>query len=99
MAQVYLKIHLIILFYTRMDRNSLIAECARLHLALSKANATNHDLETKLKEKRVKIRNLAQNVTDKEKSKQKLQHIVDSLFADEQISKEAASILKVRNDK
>lgn len=78
-----------------MDKPALVAECARLHTALSKSYAQIHNLEEKLQEKTSRVKNLAQKVLDTDKSKQKLQSIVDNLNEVEHISEETAERLKV----
>lgn len=80
-----------------MDKADLVAECNRLHLALSKANAQIFDLQDKLKGKVTRIKNLAQQVSDKDKSKQRLQEIVDGLRDAEHISEETVALLKVNH--
>lgn len=78
-----------------MEKEELVIECGRLHQAVSKANYKIQYLEKKLKEKSSRIRTLSQHVSDKEKSRQKLQSIVDSLRDVGNISDETAARLKV----
>lgn len=80
-----------------MDKDALLEECARLHLKLSKQQAITHDLEVKLAAKTNRIKNLTQQVLDKEKSMQRLREIVDSLKEVDYISEETSEILKVTN--
>lgn len=82
-----------------MDKVDLVAECNRLHLALSKANARIYDLQNKLEGKVTRIKNLAQQVSDKDKSKRRLQEIVDGLRDAEHISEETVTLLKVNHPK
>lgn len=79
-----------------MDKQLLIAECGRLHRALSQSTALNYDLRTKINEKDIRIRQLVQKVNTRERAKQKLQKIVDDFIDEQKISGETAEILKVR---
>lgn len=89
--------HVLDLVLISMDHTELAAECGRLHLALSKARNKILELEEKLKSKSTRIKNLAQQVSDKEKARHKLQTIVDSLRDVENISEATAALLKVKH--
>lgn len=79
-----------------MSRSALESECHRLLILLSKANATILQLQKRLNDKNTRVKNLAQQVSDTNKSKQRLTNIVAELQEERYISAETAQILKVK---
>lgn len=78
-----------------MGKAELVAECSRLLLSLTKANAKIDQLEQHLTAKNNRDKKLTQQVLDTKKANEKLKNIVNALRDEQYITEEAANILKV----